>query len=199
MAAISAQMVKDLRERTGAGVLDCRKALDSTGGDMDKAAEILIAAGAVKAEKKSERTTSEGRIEAYIHPGNRVAVMLEVNCESDFVARTEGFINFTHEVALQIAFTQPRYVSEESIPAEVIEAKKAEFRSEAIAEGKPERIADKVVEGKLKKWLQESVLLNQPFIKDEDRTIADLLQQAVAQTGENVVIRRFVRYELNQD
>jgi len=196
VTAITTQMVKDLREKTGAGVLDCRKALDATGGDIDKAAEMLIASGAGKAAKKSERTTNEGRVEGYVHPGNRVAVLVEVNCESDFVAATEGFINFAHNLALQIAFSQPRYVSEEQIPADVREAQKAAYRQEAVAEGKNEMIADKVAEGKMKKWLQDVVLFNQPFIKDPEVTIADLHKQIIAQTGENVVVRRFVRYEL---
>ncbi len=189
-------MVKELREKTGAGVLDCRKALDAAGGDMNKAAAALIASGQAKAAKKAERVAKEGRIEGYVHPGNRVAVLVEVNCESDFVARTDNFLNFTHEVALQIAFTQPRYVSLEQVPAEEVEAQKAAFRQEAIAEGKPPQIADKIVEGKLKKWAQESCLLDQAFIKDEERTVRDLLKQAIAQTGENIVVRRFVRYEL---
>ncbi len=192
-------MVKDLREKTGAGVLDCRKALDSTGGDVEKATQILVAAGASKAAKKSERTTKEGRIEGYVHPGNRVAVLVEVNCESDFVARTEGFINFAHNLALQIAFSQPRFVSEDSIPAEARDSQKAAFRQEAVSEGKPENIADRIADGKMKKWLQEVVLLNQPFVKDPETTIADLLKQAIAQTGENIVVRRFVRYELAEE
>ena len=189
-------MVKELREKTGAGVLDCRKALDATGGDIDKAAEMLIASGAGKAAKKAERTANEGRIEGYVHPGNRVAVLVEVNCESDFVAATEGFINFAHNLALQIAFSQPSYVSEDQIPADVREAQKAAYRQEAIAEGKNETIADRVADGKLKKWLQDVVLFNQPYIKDPEVTIADLHKQIIAQTGENVVVRRFVRYEL---
>lgn len=196
MAAITTQMVKELREKTGAGVLDCRKALDAAGGDVDKAAEMLIASGVGKAAKKAERTANEGRVEGYVHPGNRVAVLVEVNCESDFVARTEGFINFAHNLALQIAFSQPRYVSEDQIPADVREAQKAAYRQEAIAEGKNETIADRVAEGKMKKWLQDVVLFNQPYIKDPEVTIADLHKQIIAQTGENVVVRRFVRYEL---
>jgi elongation factor Ts len=189
-------MVKDLRERTGAGVLDCRKALEATGGDLDKAAELLIASGAAKAAKKAEREANEGRIESYVHPGSRVAVLVEVNCESDFVARTEAFASFAHEVALQIAFSQPEHVALEQVPPEALAARREEFRREALAEGKPEAVVERIVAGKLKKWQQDKILLDQHYVKDEDRTIADLLKQAVAQTGENIVIRRFVRFEL---
>jgi elongation factor Ts len=196
VSAISAQMVKELREKTGAGVLDCRKALDSAGGDMEKAEQLLIASGAGKAAKKAERTANEGRIEGYVHPGNRVAVLVEVNCESDFVARTEAFLTFAHDVALQIAFTSPQFVGMEQIPADVLAERTAAFRSEALADGKPEKIVDKIVEGKLKKWAQEACLLDQPFVKNEDVTIAELLKQTIAQTGENIVVRRFSRFEL---
>ena len=199
MSAISAQMVKELREKTGAGVLDCRKALDSAGGDMEKAEQLLIASGAGKAAKKAERVANEGRIEGYVHPGNRVAVLVEVNCESDFVARTEAFQAFAHEVALQIAFTKPVFVSLETVPAERLEAQKAEFRQEAIHDGKPAAIADKIVDGKMKKWVQDFCLLEQPFIKDEEKTVGELLKQAIAQTGENIIVRRFVRFELSEE
>lgn len=196
--AISAAEVKKLREATGAPMLDCKTALEQFGGDFEKAAEWLKERGLAKAAKKADRAANEGRIEVYVHPGNRVAVMVEVNCETDFVAKTEAFQNFAHNVALHIAMAVPRYVDLADIPAAELEAKKAEMRQEAIAEGKPAHVADKIVEGKLAKWYEEVCLLSQPFIKDEEKTLGVMLKEAIAAIGENIVIRRFIRYQLGE-
>ena len=196
---IPAAMVKELREATGAGVLDCRKALEQTGGDMEKAALILREKGAVAAAKKAERVAEEGRIEGYIHPGNRVGVLLELNCESDFVARTAAFQELAHEIALHVAFANPRWVKAEEVPASVVDAQKSEYRQVAIAEGKNETVADRIVEGRLKKFYQDNCLMEQPYVRDDKITIQQLVHTAVGQMGENIVVRRFIRYELGQE
>lgn len=195
---ISASMVKQLREASGAGVLECRKALEENGGNLEKAAAYLKEKGLAKAAKKAERAVKEGRIEVYAHPGNRVAVLLEVNCESDFVARTDDFKTLVHELALHIAFSNPRYIRPEDIPAEVVEAQRAAFRAEAAATGKPETVLDRIVQGKLDKFYDEACLLRQPFVKDDKVKVGDLITQAIAKIGENIVVRRFVRYELGE-
>lgn len=199
MANITAAMVKELREATGAGILDCRKALEAADGDVEKAAQILRKKGAVTAAKKAEREAREGRIEGYIHPGNRIGVLVEVNCESDFVARTPAFQELTHELALHIAFANPTYLSPHDIPAGVLEAERANFRRAALAEGKPEAVADRIVEGRLQKFYEDNCLLEQPYVRDDKIKVKELVQQAIAQLGENVVVRRFVRYELGED
>ena len=196
--AISAAEVKKLREATGAAMLDCKNALEQNGGDFDKAMEWLKEKGLAKAAKKAARPTLDGRVEVYIHPGNRVAVMVEVNCETDFVAKTEAFQNFTHEIALHIAMAAPKYVDVADIPAADLEAAKADFHAQALAEGKPAPVADKIAEGKLEKFYQETCILRQPFVKDEEKTISQMLKEAIASIGENMNIRRFVRYELGQ-
>jgi elongation factor Ts len=195
---ISASKVKELREATGAGVLECRKALEQTGGDMDKAAAHLKEKGLAKAAKKAERTVKDGRVEAYAHPGNRVGVILEVNCESDFVARTEDFKTLVHDLALHIAFANPRYVRLEDIPADVLEAQRAAFHAEAAATGKPANVLDRIVQGKLDKFCDETCLLRQPFVKDDKVKVGDIVTQAIAKIGENIVVRRFARYELGE-
>jgi elongation factor Ts len=195
---ISASLVKQLREATGAGVLECRKALEEHSGDLEKAAAYLKEKGLAKAAQKAERAVKDGRVEVYAHPGNRVAVLLEVNCESDFVARTDDFKSLAHELALHIAFSNPRYVKVEDIPAEVLEAQRAAFRAEAAAAGKPENVLERIVQGKLDKFYDDGCLLRQPFVKDDKVKVGDLITQAIAKIGENIVVRRFVRYELGE-
>ncbi len=197
--AISTDQIKELRESTGAGVLECRKALEQTGGDMAKAAAYLREKGLAKAAKKSERTAKEGRIEVYAHPGNRVGVLVELNCESDFVARTEDFVALAHDLALHIAFANPRYIRPEDIPADVIAQKQAEFQAEAATTGKPANVLDRIVAGKLDKFYDDICLLRQPFVKDDKIKVGDLITQAIAKIGENIVVRRFTRYELGEE
>jgi elongation factor Ts len=195
---ITAQQVKELREATGAGVLDCRKALQSHEGDMEKAAAFLREKGLAAAAKKEGREAKEGIVELYSHGGGRVGVMVEVNCETDFVARTEHFKTFAHDLALHIAATAPLYVDVTDIPAGVVEEKKTTARSQALAEGKPERVLDKIVDGKLEKFYQETCLVRQPFVKNEDLSVADLIKQTIAAIGENIIVRRFARWELGE-
>ena len=195
---ISASMVKQLREASGAGVLECRKALEEHGGDLEKAAAYLKEKGLARAAKKAERVAKEGRVEVYAHPGNRVAVLLEVNCESDFVAATDDFKGLVHQLALHIAFSNPRYIRLEDIPADVVEAQRTAFRAEAAASGKPESVLDRIVQGKLDKFYDEVCLLRQPFVKDDKVKVGDLVTSAIAKIGENIVVRRFVRYELGE-
>ena len=195
---ISASLVKQLREASGAGVLECRKALEEHGGDLQKAAAYLKEKGLARAAKKAERVAKEGRVEVYAHPGNRVAVLLEVNCESDFVAATDDFKGLVHQLALHIAFSNPRYIRLEDIPADVAEAQRAAFRTEAAASGKPESVLDRIVQGKLDKFYDEVCLLRQPFVKDDKVKVSDLVTSAIAKIGENIVVRRFVRYELGE-
>ena len=196
---IATAQIKELREATSAGVLECRKALEQANGDMEKAAAILKEKGLAKAAKKSERTTKDGRVELYAHPGNRMGVMLEVNCESDFVARTEGFKSLVHDLALHIAFSNPKHIRPEDIPADVLEAQRAAFKVEALATGKPEAVLDRIVQGKLDKYYDDTCLLRQPFVKDDKVKIGDMVTNAIATIGENIVVRRFVRYELGEE
>lgn len=196
--ASTAEQIKKLREETGAGILDAKKTLDEMGGDYDKALSILRAKGIAKADKKSaERTASDGAIETYVHNG-KVGVMVELNCETDFVARTPQFKEAAHAVALQIAAMNPKYVSVEDIPADELEAQKKTFTDATLAEGKPANIVDKIVAGKLDKYFAEHVLLKQSYIKDDKQTIEDVVKAASAQTGEKIVVRRFTRYALGE-
>ena len=195
---ISATLVKELREATGAGVLECRKALEQHNGDLEKATAYLREKGLAKAAKKAERAVKDGRVEVYSHPGNRVGVILEVNCESDFVARTEDFRAVVHDLALHIAFANPRYVRPEDIPADVLEAQRAAFQVEAAATGKPANVLERIVQGKLDKFYDEVCLLRQPFVKDDKVKVGDLVTGAIAKIGENIVVRRFVRYEVGE-
>lgn len=194
--AVTTAQIKELREKTGAGILDCRKALEQAGGDFNKAFDFLREKGLATALKRVDREASQGLVELYSHGGGRVGVMVEVNCETDFVAKTEAFRSFAHEVALQIAAAAPRYIREEEIPAEVLEHESQIARARAREEGKPENILDRIAEGRLVKFKDEVVLLRQPYIRDEDLTIEKLLLQTIASTGENIIIRRFVRWEL---
>ncbi|HIE39083.1 MAG TPA: translation elongation factor Ts [Anaerolineales bacterium] len=191
-------MVKELRQATGAGVLDCRKALEAHNGDFEAARAYLREKGLAEAAKRADRVASEGVVEVYGHTGNRVGVMLELNCETDFVARTEEFQTLSHDLALHIAFAAPRYVTREQVPPEVVEAERADYRAQALAEGKPEHIVDRIIEGKLEKFFRSVCLIEQPFVKDEDRTVEDVIKDYTARLGENILVRRFVRYELGE-
>jgi elongation factor Ts len=196
---ISATQVKQLREATGAGILDCRKALESTGGDMEKATVILREKGLAAAAKRGDRVTKDGIIELYTHGGGRVGVMVEVNCETDFVARTEEFKHFAHEIALQIAASSPKYLDLADVPADLVEEEKRIAAARAKAEGKPEGVIERIVAGRLEKFYQEVCLLQQPYIRDETIKVGDLVKQTIASTKENTTIRRFARWELGAD
>ncbi|NMC42592.1 MAG: translation elongation factor Ts [candidate division Zixibacteria bacterium] len=196
MAEITAKMVKDLREQTGAGMMDCKKALSESGGDFEKAIKHLREQGVASAAKKAGRTTSEGIIYSYIHPGDKLGVLVEINCETDFVARTDDFRNFAKDVAMQVAAADPKVVSREEVSAAMIEAEREVYRNQAKLEGKPDKIIEKIVDGKMEKYFSEACLLEQPFVKDNDLTITDVLTQTVAKIGENIKIRRFVRFRL---
>lgn len=193
---ITAQMVKELREQTGAAVLDCKKVLEETGGDFDKAKELLTQKGLAQAAKKADREASEGIVEAYQHAGGRVGVLVEVNCETDFVAKTDQFQALVRDLALHIAFANPQYLDEESVPAEVVSAQQTVFRAEAEETGKPAEVVGKIVEGKMAKFYEEVCLLNQPFVKDDEMTVGEKVTASVAELQENIRIRRFARFEL---
>jgi len=195
---ITADMIKELRSATGAGVLDCRKALQEANGDFDKAVDFLREKGIATAAKRADRDASNGMVELYSHGEGRVGVMVEVNCETDFVARSEQFRNMAHEIALQIAASSPKYIKAEEIPAPELEHEAEIARARAKEEGKPDSILDKIVEGRLEKYKDEVVLLRQPYIRDESMTVEKLLMQTVAAIGENLVIRRFQRWELGE-
>jgi elongation factor Ts len=195
---ITVAMVKELRQATGAGVLDCRKALEASAGDLKSAAAALREKGLAAAAKRAGRQASDGRVEAYVHPGNRVAVLLELNCETDFVARTDDFKTLAHDLALHIAFAAPRYLTREDVPGEVVERERAKYRAQALEEGKPERIVDRIIEGRLEKFYQQVSLMEQSFVRDEEKTIQELITDAIAKLGENIIMRRFVRYQLGE-
>ncbi|KKM11812.1 elongation factor Ts [Clostridiales bacterium PH28_bin88] len=195
---ISAGQVKELRERTGAGMMDCKKALETTGGDMEKAIEFLREKGLAAAAKKAGRITSEGLVEAYIHGGGRIGVLVEVNCETDFVAKTEEFKELCRDIAMQVAASRPEYVSREEVSGEVIEKEKSILRAQALNEGKPEKIVDRMVEGRIEKFFKETCLLEQPFIKDPDKSVQQLITEKIAKIGENISVRRFARFELGE-
>ncbi|MBK7219180.1 MAG: translation elongation factor Ts [Candidatus Promineofilum sp.] len=195
---ITTEMVKELRGVTGAGVLEAKKALEQTDGNFDKAVDILREKGAARALKRADRAAKEGLVELYAHPGNRVGVMLELNCETDFVGRTEQFRQLAHNLALHIAASSPRYLRSEDVPAAEIEREASVLKAQALAEGKPEAIAEKMVAGRIAKYYEEMCLLEQPFVKDEKVKIKDMLTEATRTTGENIVVRRFVRYQLGE-
>jgi elongation factor Ts len=196
--AIAIELVKTLRSQTGAGVLECQKALEETGGDMDKACEVLRKKGLDKAAKKATREAKEGIIGHYIHMGAKVAALIEVNCESDFVARTDDFQTLVHDLAMQVVAASPLYVRPEDVPADVLEYERNIYRAQMVDSGKPAQVVDKIVEGKLKKYFEETCLLNQPFIKDGSVIVGDLIAQSIARMGENIVVRRFVRYAVGE-
>jgi elongation factor Ts len=196
---INADLVKKLRKKSGAGMMDCKKALVESKGDMARAEEILKEKGLAQASKKALRTAREGVIHSYIHPGSKVGVMLEVNCETDFVARNEMFKNLVHDIALHIAALAPLYVSREDVPKEILDKERELYKKQALNEGKPENIIDKIAEGKLKKYYEENCLLDQPFVKDSDKKIEDLVKENIAKIGENIVVKRFARYVVGQE
>ncbi len=195
--SIKASQVKELREKTGAGMLDCKNALVETDGDIDKAIDLLREKGLASADKKSGRIAAEGLVDSYIH-GGRIGVLVEVNAETDFVAKTDEFKDFVRDVAMQIAAANPQYVSIEEVPEEVVEREKEILKQQALNEGKPEHIAEQIVEGRLNKFYEEICLLEQPFIKDSDIKIKDLLKEKIAKIGENMRIRRFARFEVGE-
>lgn len=197
--AISAQDVKALRDRTGAGMMECKRALEEAQGDSDRAVDILRERGLAMAAKKAGRATGEGLIDSYIHPGGRIGVLLEINCETDFVANTEAFRTLAHDVALHIAASKPLYVSRDQVPAEQIEHEQEVLRQQARNEGKPEPIVEKMVQGRIEKYYAEVSLLEQPFVKNPDVTIEELIKEHIARLGEQIQIRRFVRYERGED
>ena len=193
---IAAKDVAALRARTGAGMMDCKKALEETGGDMEKAVDLLRQKGIARAGKRSDRSASEGVIGSYVHFNGKVAVLVELNCETDFVARTEDFGRLAKDLSLHIASANPIAVSSDAVPADVLERERAIFRAQAAESGKPEAVQEKMVEGKLRKFFEERVLLEQPFVKDDSQKVGDLVKAASGKLGERVVVRRFVRYEL---
>lgn len=195
---ISANLVKELRERTGAGMMDCKKALTETNGDTEKAIEFLREKGLSAAAKKAGRIATEGVIETYIHGGGRIGVMLELNCETDFVAKTDDFKELAKDIAMHIAAARPEFLRPEEVPAEELEKEKSILRAQALNEGKPEKIVDKMVEGRIAKYFKDVCLMEQPFVKDPDKTISQLITEKIAKIGENISIRRFVRYELGE-
>jgi elongation factor Ts len=195
---VDASTVKELRERTGAGMMDCKKVLVETDGDIEKAIELLREKGLAAAAKKAGRIASEGIVEAYIHGGGRIGVLIEINSETDFVAKNADFKTFVRDMAMQVAATNPMYVSRDQVDPAVIEKEKEIFRQQALNEGKPEKIVDKMVEGRIEKYYKEIVLLEQPFVKDSDVTVQELLNSMIAKIGENLSIRRFTRYEMGE-
>ena len=195
---ITASMVKELREITGAGMMDCKKALVETDGDIEKAIDELRTKGLAKAAKKAGRVASEGLVISYIHGGGRIGVLVEVNCETDFVAKTDEFKQLAYDIAMQIAASNPEYVSREEVPEDIINHEKEILRAQALEEGKPEKIVDKMIEGRIEKYFKEKCLLEQEFIKDTDKSVQELVHENVARIGENISVRRFVRYEVGE-
>ena len=198
MANISAAMVKQLREKTGAGMMDCKNALSEVKGDIEKAIEFLRKKGLATAQKRAGRALSEGIIQSYIHMNGKLGVLVEVNCETDFVAKNEDFQEFAKNIAMHIAASNPLGITPEDVSEEIIEKEKEIYRAQALDMGKPENVTDKIVEGKLKKFYQESCLLNQPYVRDTDMSVADLLNGLIARIGENISIKRFVRYQIGE-
>ena len=196
--AITAEQVKALREKTGAGMMECKAALSETNGNMDEAITVLRKRGLASAAKRAGRTTSQGQVASYIHMGGKLGVLVEVNCESDFVARTEEFSSLVHDIAMHVAAADPRYVRREDVPADVLEREKSIYRAQFEGSGKPPAVVEKIVEGKLGSFYEQTVLLDQAFVKDPSVTISQLLAQAVARTGENMMISRFSRFKLGE-
>jgi elongation factor Ts len=198
MAEITAALVKELRERTGAGMMDCKKVLTEVGGDIEKAIDVLREKGLAAAAKKEGRIAAEGIVYSYIHGGGRIGVLLEVNCETDFVANTEDFKLFVRDIALHIAAARPEYLNKEDVPEDVLQHEKDILKAQALNEGKPEKIVDKMVEGRIAKFYKEACLMEQEFVKDPDKMIKDLVIEKTAKIGEKIVVRRFTRYELGE-
>ncbi|MEW6307752.1 MAG: translation elongation factor Ts [Bacillota bacterium] len=195
---ISASTVKELREKTGAGMMDCKRALEECAGDLERAVIRLREQGLAAAVKKAARVANQGLVHSYIHGGGRLGVLVEVNCETDFVARNAEFQSFVHDMAMQVGAARPDYVSRDEVPAEVLTAEQDVYRQQALAQGKPAAVVEKMVEGRLDKFLREVCLLEQPFIKDPERSVRDVLTDTIAKTGENIAIRRFVRWEIGE-
>ena len=198
MTEISASMVKQLREKTGAGMMDCKSALTEVGGDMEKAIEFLRKKGLATAQKRSGRAMTEGTIQSYIHMNAKLGVLVEVNCETDFVAKNDDFLVFAKNIAMHIAASNPLGITAEDVPEGVVEKEKEIYRAQALETGKPANVIDKIVEGKLKKFYQDNCLLNQPYVRNPDISIADLLNELIAKIGENISIKRFVRYQIGE-
>ncbi|WP_379126592.1 translation elongation factor Ts [Paenibacillus sp. sgz500958] len=196
--AVDAKAVKELRERTGAGMLDCKKALEEANNDITRAAELLREKGLSAAANKAGRVATEGTVESYIHAGGRIGVLVEINCETDFVGKTDSFKEFARDIAMQIAAANPRYVRREEVPAEEVEKEKEILKAQALNEGKPEKIIEKMVEGRISKFYEEYCLLEQTFVKDQDKTVSQLLNEKISTIGENISIRRFARFELGE-
>jgi len=193
--AVTTQMIKELRQETQAGVLDCKRALEQAKGDMERAVQILREQGLAAAAKRADRAAADGRVEAYVHQGSKLASLIEVNCETDFVARTAEFTELCHDLAMQVAAADPRWVSRDDVPEEVLESQRSDCRAQ-IAGQKPDHIVERIIEGKLAKFYGEKCLLEQTFIKDEDTTVQQLLTEAMARLGENIVVRRFARFQI---
>jgi elongation factor Ts len=196
--SISAAMVKELREKSGVGMMDCKRALEETDGDLEAAMTLLRKKGMAAADNKSARTANEGLVDSYIHGGGKIGVMVEVNCETDFVARNEAFQSFVHDVAMHVAAASPLYVSRDDVPEAVVAAEMEIYTAQARETGKPENVLVKIAEGKLNKWYEQIVLLEQPFVKEPEKTIDELRRELVAKIGENVEIRRFARFQLGE-
>jgi len=199
VSEISSAMVRELRDRTGAGMMDCKKALSQVGGDVDKALVFLREKGLAAAAKRSSRTAAEGAVGSYIHAGGKIGVLMEINCETDFVARTDDFQSLVRELAMQVAAANPRYLRREEVPADVLEQEKSIFRTQAAESGKPEQVVEKIVNGKIEKFFSEICLLEQVYIKDPDKKVGDLVTDAVSKMGENLVVRRFARFQLGEE
>jgi elongation factor Ts len=197
--AVSAQSVKELREMCGAGMMDCKKALEETSGDMDEAVKLLRMKGMAAADKKAARAANEGLVDSYIHPGGTVGVLVEVNSETDFVARNQAFKEFVHDVAMQIAAASPRWVKREDVPQDAVDQEMEIYMAQARETGKPEQVLAKIADGKMNKWYEQVVLLEQPFVKEPEKTIDTLRRELVAKFGENIEIRRFARFKLGED
>jgi elongation factor Ts len=195
---VSASTVKELRERTGAGMMDCKKALAETGGDLQKAVDFLRQKGLAAAAKKADRAATDGAIGAYVHPGAKIGVLVEINCETDFVARTAEFQTLVKDIAMQVAAANPRFVRREDVPTAELDKEKTIYRQQALETGKPEKVIDKIVEGKIERFYSEACLMEQSFIKDPDKNINGVMNEAIARLGENIQIRRFARYHLGE-
>jgi len=196
---ISMELISQLRARTGSGVLDCKQALDESGDDIEKAIEFLRKKGIASAAKKAERATTQGVIDAYIHPGERLGVLVEINCETDFVARNQEFRRFVHDIAMQIAATDPQVISREDVALEKIEAEKKIYEEQLVGTNKPKQVIEKIIQGKLEKYFTDVCLLEQPFVKTPDKKVGDYLKEQIAKYGENIKIKRFVRFKLGED
>jgi len=195
---ISTSTIKELREKTGVGIMDCKTALSECNGDIDKAIDYLRKKGIATAKKRGGRVTSQGQVQSYIHAGGKIGVLVEANCETDFTGKTDDFTDFVKDIAMQVAATSPVAVDRENVPGDVLEKEKEIYASQAKASGKPEKVIEKITEGKLNKFFSEACLLEQPFVKNPDITVQDLLNELIAKTGENIVIRRFVRFQLGE-